>query len=244
MRAVHTQTIQGTNARFGERIQRLCAGDASKILPWLEEKSLAWPLFCCLLIVLGCGLYGASLGAWRDPLQGLYAGIKFPLVIFLTVFVNALLNHAFAQILGIKLSIKQTAVVILKCFTIVGLILGSFSPISFYVLSQLPELGSEEGLKTYSFLMVGNVMLISYAGILANIRLYRLVREISGDSKNSIKILIFWLVGGLFVGSQFSWILRPFIGSPLMPVEFLREDAFESNFYETFFRNLSNLISN
>jgi hypothetical protein len=241
VKAIHSQITP--HSRFGERVQRLCAGDPHKILPWLEEKSLAWPCFCCGLIILGCGLYGASLGAWRDPLQGLYAGIKFPLVIFLTVFVNALLNGAFAQLLGIKLSIKQTAIVILKSFTIIGLILGSFAPVSFYILWHLPELGSEAGFKTYSWLMLGNVGLISYAGIMANIRLYRLVREISGDTKNSLKILIFWLVGGLFVGSQFSWILRPFIGSPLMEVEFLRGEAFESNFYEAIFRSLSNLLT-
>jgi hypothetical protein len=52
-----------------------------------------------------------------------------------------------------------------------------------------------------------------------------------------------WLAGNLFLGSQLSWILRPFIGSPEMRVEFLRKTAFDGNFYETVFRALRHLFS-
>ena len=211
------------------------------ILAWLEESSPAWPMFCCLIIALGCGAYGASIGAWRDPIQGLYAGIKFPLVIFLTVLVNALLNGAFGQLFGLRITFRQTSVVVLESFTIVGLILGAFAPISFFVLWHLPELGSDIGLRVYLWIILGHVCVIAYAGIAANLRLYRLIRGISNHAGNARRILFFWLVAGLFVGSQFSWILRPFIGSPLLDVEFLREDAFEGNFYESILRIFSQL---
>ena len=41
-----------------------------------------------------------------------------------------------------------------------------------------------------------------------------------------------WLASNAFVGCQFAWILRPFLGSPNYPVVFLRSDALEGNFYE------------
>jgi hypothetical protein len=34
------------------------------------------------------------------------------------------------------------------------------------------------------------------------------------------------------VGSQLSWMLRPFVGSPFHEVRFLRPDALERNFVE------------
>ncbi len=44
-----------------------------------------------------------------------------------------------------------------------------------------------------------------------------------------------WLASYAFVGCQLSWILRPFVGSPFFPVEFLRPDALDRNFYEFVF---------
>jgi len=47
----------------------------------------------------------------------------------------------------------------------------------------------------------------------------------------------------LFLGSQLSWILRPFIGAPGLPVQFIRADALHGNFYEAVFRALGHLLS-
>jgi hypothetical protein len=47
--------------------------------------------------------------------------------------------------------------------------------------------------------------------------------------------LLAWLAGNLFLGSQLSWILRPFIGSPNLPVQFVRDHPLNGNFYEAVF---------
>ena len=52
-----------------------------------------------------------------------------------------------------------------------------------------------------------------------------------------------WVVVFGLVGAQMSWVLRPFIGNPSMPVEFLRADAFHGNFYETLFRSSVQLFN-
>jgi hypothetical protein len=52
-----------------------------------------------------------------------------------------------------------------------------------------------------------------------------------------------WLAGNLFFGSQLTWILRPFIGAPGLPVEFVRATAFKGNFYETVFHSLMRLLN-
>jgi len=91
--------------------------------------------------------------------------------------------------------------------------------------------------------MVLQVVVISFAGITANVRLVQLLRRLSGKRAIAHRILFAWLAGNLFFGSQLIWILRPFIGSPGLAVEFLRKDAFHGNFYETVWRSIVHLIS-
>ena len=75
-----------------------------------------------------------------------------------------------------------------------------------------------------------HVSFIALAGIIANIRLYYLLQK-----KLSLRIaqgvLFAWLAGNMFLGCQISWILRPFIGSPQLQIQFLRDKPLEGNFY-------------
>jgi hypothetical protein len=96
---------------------------------------------------------------------------------------------------------------------------------------------------TYSFIRVTHVAVIAFAGVAANLRLVQLLRELSGSAATARRVLLAWLAGNLFLGSQLTWILRPFIGSPGLPVEFLRATAFQGNFYETVFGALLRLAN-
>jgi hypothetical protein len=55
-------------------------------------------------------------------------------------------------------------------------------------------------------------------------------------------VVFAWLAGNLLLGSQLAWNLRPFVGSPYLPVELLRPNAFEGNFFETLFNAFRQLI--
>ncbi len=48
-------------------------------------------------------------------------------------------------------------------------------------------------------------------------------------------ILVSLLVPG---GGQLAWNLRPFIGSPGLPVQFLRDEPLKGSFYEAVFYSL------
>jgi hypothetical protein len=56
------------------------------------------------------------------------------------------------------------------------------------------------------------------------------------------RVLFAWLAVNLFLGSQLTWIARPFIGAPYLPVKFLREDAFKGNFYENVYWTVSDVF--
>ena len=196
--------------------------------------------FCVAAIVIGAGSYGAVMGCWRDPLQALYTAIKFPLIILLTATANAALNAMLAPLLGLNISFRQSFLAILMSFTIAGAILGSFAPIVAFVIWNAPPLGlrSAASAGPYAFILLTFVVVIAFAGVAANLRLLQLLRHLGGGRGVAFRVLLAWLVGNLFFGTQLSWVLRPFIGAPALPVQFLRVDACHGNFYETIFHTI------
>ena len=216
----------------------LLRGEPLSLCSWIEKWDNRRFALCLATILLGAGLYGGAMGFWRAPLQGCFVAIKFPLIILLTTFGNALLNAMLAPLLGLNISLRQSFLAILLSFTILSAILGAFSPIAAFVVWNAPRLSADPqnwGV-TYSFIQLMHVLVIAFAGLTANLRLSQLLRQLSGSATVARRVLFAWLAGNLFFGSQLTWILRPFIGSPGLEVEFLRKTAFQGNFYETVFR--------
>ena len=54
--------------------------------------------------------------------------------------------------------------------------------------------------------------------------------------------MLFWLGGNLLLGSQLSWVFRPIVGSPNLPVQFLRGDPMHGSFYESLFHAFHRLF--
>jgi hypothetical protein len=179
-------------------------------------------------------------------MQALYVAIKFPLIILLTAIGNALLNAVLAPLLGLNIGFCQSFLAILLSFTIAAAILGSFSPLVVFMIWNAPPMSSNLAVfgRPYSFIMLAHVTVIAFAGIVGNLRLVQLLRQLSGSARIARRVLLAWLAGNLFLGSQLSWILRPFIGAPGLPVAFSRgHAAFEGNFYEAVFYALRHLLN-
>ena len=222
----------------------LLSGRPDALQLWFETGQ-ASPLALCLTsVVLGSSLYGAAMGAWRSPLQGAFVALKFPIIVLLTTLGNALLNSMLAPLLGLRISFRQSLLAILMSFGIAGAVLGSFSPLAAFITWNCPPLSADggQGIHTYSLIMVIHVLVIAFAGIAGTLRLAQLLRSLSPSTVVAWRVLIAWLAANLFLGSQLSWILRPFIGSPGLPVEFLRATAFQGNFYEAVFASLIRVL--
>ena len=91
------------------------------------------------------------------------------------------------------------------------------------------------------FIIVG-LAGIAFAGVMANQRLFDLLRKISGSKATASTVLFAWLSGNLFLGAQLAWNLRPFIGAPTLQVQFLRDDPLRGNFYEAVWRAFQHLF--
>jgi hypothetical protein len=70
-----------------------------------------------------------------------------------------------------------------------------------------------------------------------------LLKQYGTTRQAAQRTLFAWLAVNLLLGSQLSYILRPFIGNPHFPVQFLRQDAFSSNFFEVLWGALRKLFN-
>jgi hypothetical protein len=208
----------------------------------LEKPNVRWFLGYCVAIVLGSSVYGATIGLWRAPLQSIFTAIKFPLLIFLTCIGNGAVNGMLAQVLGSGLSFRQTAFAILMSFAVASLILGGFSPITLFILYNAPPLVSEHAIIGHGVMLLTHVFVIAFAGVVANRRLFGLLQKVSGHDRIARAVLFSWLAGNLFLGAQLAWNLRPFIGSPTLAIQFLRNDPLRGNFYESVWRAFRHLF--
>jgi hypothetical protein len=222
----------------------LLRGEPEPVRGWSERWDGRRVALQVGIIVVGAGCYGAAMGWWRDPQQALYVAAKLPLIILLTAIGNAMLNAMLAPLLGLNIPFRQSFLAILMSFAIAAAILGSFSPLAAFLVWNAPPMSPDFRVSggAYNFVQLTHVGVIAFAGIAANLRLARLLRDLSGDARVARRVLLAWLGGNLLLGSQLSWILRPFIGSPTLPVEFLRATAFKGNFYETVFRAALHLL--
>jgi hypothetical protein len=221
----------------------LLRGELETISAWSarwDARRLAWHL---AVIILGAGGYGAAMGWWREPQQALYVAIKFPLILLLTSLGNALINGMFAPLLGLNIPFRQSFSAITMSFAIAAVILGAFSPLIAFMVWNAPALTSGIATSaTYNFILLAHVSVIAMAGVTGNVRLFQLLAKLAGSRAVATRVLFAWLAGNLLLGSQLSWNLRPFIGSPGLPVEFFRPDAFHGNFFEAVFHALREIL--
>src|ERR1043165_3607018 len=221
----------------------LLRGQPEVLGEWIEHWTTQRLLFCVAVIFAGAGLYGGAMGWWRAPEQGIIVAIKFPLIILLTTLGNALLNGMLAPLLGLSLGLRQSLLAILMSFTIAAAILGAFSPLMFFLVWNTSPLAERAHSSTaHSAILLSQVAVSAFAGVAANLRLAQLLRRLSGSAAVARKILLAWLGGNLLLGSQLAWILRPFIGSPDLSVQFLRQDALRGSFFEAVWNALHHLL--
>ena len=224
-------------------LSTLLRGETEALSAWSGRWDTRRFALDLAVIILGAGFYGAAMGWWRDPQQAFYVAIKFPLIILLTTLGNALINAMLAPLLGLDIPFRQSFSAIVMGFTITAAILGAFSPLLAFMVWNAPAMtpGISTG-PTYNLIKLTHVTVITFAGTMGNARLFQLLVKLGGNRTIALRVLCAWLAGNLFLGSQLSWILRPFIGLPSLPVEFLRPDAFHGNFYENVFNSLLRLL--
>lgn len=199
---------------------------------WLDEPSARRVVVVAGATVLGLAAYGFTVGYWRSPVMGAYVAVKLPLLILLTLGCNGLLNGLLGILLGTGLGFRQSWLALLTSFSLAALILGSLSPITWLMAWNAPPPDSPGAGQAHAAYLVTHTFLIGFAGVTANLHLHRLLLANAPNRAAATATLLAWLGGNCFLGAQFSWILRPFFGSPSLEVAFLRPDPMRGNFYQ------------
>jgi len=217
--------------------------EAEGLSHWLVRRDSRLVWFCFLAIVAGGAIYGAIMGCWWSALQGFYVAIKLPLLVLLTSLGNGLLNGMLAPLLGLNISFRQSLTAVLVSFAYATLVLGALSPVALFVVWNTPPRNAttQSSAPEYALLQLTLVVFIAFAGVVGNVRLLPLLRQLAGSRSVARKVLTAWLAGNLFLGSQICWVLRPFIWGG-NPVAFIGSQPFRCSFYETVFEAVKRLL--
>lgn len=211
---------------------------------WVKDQPRQLAVFCFVAILFSAGAYGGAMGSWSCPLQMLYTGIKLPLAILLTTLGNGLLNGMLAPLLGATVTFRQSLALVLVSFAITALILGALSPVALFVIWNTPALSAATQVTSpeYGFMQLTIAGFIALAGVIGNVRLYPLLREWTGRRAVALQVLLAWLAGNLFLGSQICWMLRPFVWDPTGRMEFIGAQYLHGSFFETLWEAARRLL--
>jgi hypothetical protein len=225
-----------------QSIPALCRGSRQLLHDWLYNKPTRSLSFCIPMIILGCGVYGFTMGIWQGWLMAAYVAIKFPLVIFATLILNGLINGMLAMALGSGINFRQSFQFLLAGFALMSLILLSLSPIALFIVYHAPDPTASNASQSHSIILLSHTLMIAYAGIISHRSLLGQVRDFATSPAHGNRTFFAWLVGNLFVGAQVSWIMRPFFGTPGLEVQFLRNYPMNGSFYDTIWNSFSNIF--
>ncbi|MDB4544353.1 hypothetical protein N9Z83_00245 [Akkermansiaceae bacterium] len=221
-----------------EELSGLLRGAPDELQKWLDNPTSSRVRLTVLIIILGFGSYGLTVGLWRAPEMGAYVAFKMPALIFITLACNGLLNGLLGLLLGSGLGFKQSLLAQLMSFAIAAMILGALAPVTFFMALNAPSADSAGAMAAHANFLVTHTALIAFAGVMANVHLARMLIATTPNARIAGMTMAAWIGGNAFMGAQFSWILRPFFGTPTIEVSLLRANPMQGTFYETVWRSL------
>jgi hypothetical protein len=225
--------------------QSLCRADDSLLESLRQGRDLGRVGRSAITaICLGGAAYGIAFGAWRGPVQAAYSAVKLP-ALFLAVAVCTVgLGGMFALLLRSRLSLAQTWICMLVSFAVTAIVLLALAPVgmAFALLVPPPDphfVGlspSDPRLATAH--AVGKALLLMHtaavaaAGTIGVARLRDVLLGLGLELPVARRVLTSWIAAQFCVGSQLSWLFRPFLGAAEATPTFLPDHALRGSFFE------------
>lgn len=177
------------------------------------------------------GLFAVFSGRPDRWLQLITTTLKVPLLFLLTLVVTFPSLYVFSALGGARLRAGATLELAIAAVGLNLTVLASFGPVvAFFTAST----------KSYVFIKLLNVLFFAIAGVVSVRFLYRAFDAADEEDPGTAAprtrksarprtLLVLWLVTYGAVGAQMGWVLRPFVGSPELPFELVRDRW--SNFF-------------
>lgn len=173
-----------------------------------------------LTIAFGAGVFGAAMGTFRGGFQILYAGVKLPIVLLLTMAICAPALTAINRAVGRNGCLRRDLALVLSALARASLVLAAQAPLVLLAV---------RGDASYHLVVLLVVICCAVAGATGLSLFLRGLRARQPEGRWVVVPALF-LVFSL-VGTQMSWTLRPFLLRPRTPeIVFVR--AVEGSFFE------------
>jgi hypothetical protein len=207
--------------RVLDRIGQLLRGPAVGDLPQPSSSDLRIRTGLTLL----CGmLYGAAMGTFGGlsgdrPLQILISAVKVPLLLLVTFVISLPSFFVVNTLLGLRSDFAAVMRALAGGQAGLTIVLASLAP---YTLLWYTSFAN------YTWALLFNGVMFAVATFAAQAILRSWYRPLIARNPCHRWLLRLWLIVYAFVGIQTAWVLRPFVGSPDMPVQFFREESWDN----------------
>jgi hypothetical protein len=190
------------------------------------------------LFVIICGVsYGAVMGSFgglnaERLWQMLFSAAKLPLLLLGTFALCLPSFFVLNTVAGLRSDFAAAVRGLLTAQAAMTLVLCSLAPLT--VLWYCSN-------ANYHAAILFNGVAFAIASVAGQMVLHRLYAPLVRRNPRHALLLRVWLAQYMFVGMQLAWILRPFVGQPNSPVEWLRAEAW-GNAYVEIARHITSLL--
>ena len=178
-----------------------------------------------LLISCGCSMaYGAVMGSFGTLYGGsawqvIFAAIKSPMLLGITFGLTIPSFIVINLLLGLGKDLAEVMHALLSAQVAVAVTLLSLAPITLVWYVSVPR---------YESAILFNAAMFSVASFASQRPLRARYRKLVERNPIHGRLLRVWLGVYAFVGIQMGWVLRPFIGQPGSPADFLRPEKWDN----------------
>jgi len=180
-----------------------------------------------LFIVVGGSLYGFVMGALESRwLGGVYAATKVPVLVLGATALCLPCFFVLNAVLGLRSDFRAALRGILAAQGTVAVSLGALAPVLYlFYLSRV----------SYPVALLLNGALFASASLAGQCTLRRHYAVLVQRNSRHRLVLSAWFALYVFVSIKLGWMLRPFIGDPALPLEYLRADQWMEDPYSNLF---------
>jgi len=185
-----------------------------------------------LYSVVGCVIYGFTMGLSHSMLQAVSSAAKVFLLFALTLAICLPTLHFLGLLFGSRMQFRHTLVILLSGIALNSILLGAFAPISLFFLVS----GS-----SYIFMLLMHVAIFAFCGAASLFAIRRSMIIVStafnDDLQAPSQLLKVWFIVYMLIGTQMSYLLSPFIGTQ---ENFLLFTSDKGDFFSYIYRMIMN----
>ncbi len=180
----------------------------------------ALPSYAPALLIALCGLtYGAIMGGYNGitgdrAIMVVYGALKVPMLFLVTMLIAVPCFYVLNLLLGVGDDFRQVWKALVDYQLSVAMQLVALAPATLFVNASNDD---------YRIALVWSTLLFAVTGWNAQRSLNAGYSALVVTNPTHAYLRRFWFVLYAFVGIQMGWDLRPFVGSPYMPVQFFRD---------------------